>query len=291
MEPAAPSVWRCRDRRLALGREPRIMGILNVTPDSFSDGGRHDSVEAAVRHALVMACDGADIIDIGGESTRPGAAPVVAEEEIRRVVPVVESLVRAFSAWPGEAPLLSVDTRKAVVAERALAAGVAIVNDVTALTGDPGMAEVVRRAGAGVVLMHMRGTPAMMQEHPVYADAPREIAAYLGDRVRALVGAGLDPATLAVDPGIGFGKTVDHNLQLLAQLDALLALGRPVVVGLSRKSMLGRVTGRGPSERLAASLAGLAVSVWQGAHVIRVHDVRESVDAARVAAAVRGGRR
>jgi len=204
------------------------------------------------------------------------------------VIPVIEALARELADGRAEPPLISVDTRKAPVAERALRAGAAIVNDVTALAGDPAMPGVVRRAGAGAVLMHMQGEPATMQLQPAYGDVTAEVAAFLEERVRTLTAAGLDPATLAVDPGIGFGKTVEHNLRLVARLDGLAALGRPVVIGLSRKGFLGRLTNRDAGERLAGSLAGLSVAVWRGAHVVRVHDVRESVDAARVAAALRG---
>ena len=263
------------------------MGILNVTPDSFSDGGRYRLTEAAVRRGLELAVEGAAIIDVGGESTRPGALPVTVEEELDRVIPVIEALAGALAAGAGEPPLISVDTRKAPVAERALQAGAAIVNDVTALAGDPAMAEVVRRAGAGAVLMHMRGEPGTMQQNPVYDDVAAEVAGFLGERVKALVAAGLNPATLAVDPGIGFGKTVEHNLQLVARLDRLAALERPIVIGLSRKHFVGKLTGQGINGRLAGSLAGLTVAVWRGAHVVRVHDVRESVEAVRVAMALR----
>ncbi len=287
MAGTAALVWHCRERTLTLGGCPRLMGILNVTPDSFSDGGRFQQIDAAVRHGLDMARDGAAIIDVGGESTRPGSSAVAVEEELARVVPVVEALARAFADWAGEPPLISIDTRKAVVADCALAAGAAIVNDVTALAGDPAMPEVVRRHGAGAVLMHMRGDPATMQQSPAYGDAATEIAQYLRDRVAALEHAGLAPAALAVDPGIGFGKTLDHNLQLVARLDRLAALGRPVVIGLSRKGFLGKLTDRDVGDRLAGSLAGLAVAVWGGAHVLRVHDVRESRDAVRVVTALR----
>lgn len=284
----APSlVWRCRDRELVLGGMPRVMGILNVTPDSFSDGGRYRMTDAAVARGLELAAEGAAIIDVGGESTRPGALPVPVEEEMDRVLPVIEALARALAAGPGEPPLISVDTRKAPVAERALKAGAAMVNDITALAGDPAMAGVVRQSGAGAVLMHMRGAPETMQQNPVYGDVAAEVAGFLGARVKALVAAGLDPATLAVDPGIGFGKTVEHNLQLVARLDRLAALGHPVVIGLSRKGFLGKLTGRDINGRLAGSLAGMTVAVWRGAHVVRVHDVAESVDAARVAMELR----
>ena len=278
-------VWRCRDRVVRFGDRPLIMGILNVTPDSFSDGGRFRAAGAAIEHGLTMARDGADIIDVGGESTRPGADMVVLEEELARVMPVIEELGRELTG--DQAPLISVDTRKAAVAERALAAGASIVNDVSALTADPGMSGVARRNGAGVVLMHMHGEPATMQQAPRYEHAVAEVCAYLTDRLTALGAQGLDPETLAVDPGIGFGKSLEHNLQLLARLDTLVETGRPVVVGLSRKSFLGGLTGRGADDRLAGSLAGLVFVAMRGAHVVRVHDVRESVDAARVVAALK----
>lgn len=282
MNTAANTTWRCGDRVLDCGRRPLIMGILNVTPDSFSDGGLHAEAEKAVAHGLRMVQDGADIIDVGGESTRPGALPVSEDEEIGRVVPVIRALRRA-SGVP-----ISVDTMKAAVAEAALGAGADIVNDVAAMERDPRMAAVARVSGAGIVLMHMKGEPRTMQAQPEYADAPAEVCGYLAARVAALEAAGIDRARLAVDPGIGFGKTVEHNLQLLARLDELAAIGRPVLVGLSRKSFLGKITGRPVEDRLAASLAGLAFAVMRGARIIRVHDVRESADAVRVLAALAG---
>ncbi len=261
------------------------MGILNVTPDSFSDGGRHAGVEAAVRRGLEIAAEGADILDVGGESTRPGAEPVPVGEELARVAPVVEALCRELRG--AEWPLLSVDTRKAEVAERALAAGARIINDVTALGGDPDMPGVARRYGAGVVLMHMRGDPATMQADPRYGDVVAEVGTWLRERVSALTGQGLGEDTLAVDPGIGFGKTTEHNLQLLAGLGALAEVGRPVVAGLSRKRFLGMVTGQPVEGRLAGSVAGLVYAFLRGAHILRVHDVRASVDAARLLSALR----
>ena len=281
-----PLVWRCRERVLSLGDRPLIMGILNVTPDSFSAGGRDASPDAAIARGLALARDGADIVDVGGESTRPGAEPVGAAEEIRRIAPVVEALAAAVRG-AAEAPLISIDTRKAAVAETALAAGASIVNDVTALTGDPAMPDMARRYEAGVVLMHMRGEPATMQKNPAYDNAAHDVADTLAARVRTLCAAGFDAATLAVDPGIGFGKTLEHNLHILARLDLLLDLGRPVVIGLSRKSFLGKLTGREVNERLAGSLAALVLAAMGGAHVLRVHDVKESADAARVVAAWR----
>lgn len=273
-----PLSWRCRDRRLPLGRGAVIMGILNVTPDSFSDGGRFLDQAAAVRRGQAMAEEGALILDIGGESSRPGADPVPAEEEARRVVPVIRELARTTDR------LLSVDTTKADVAEQALAAGAHIINDITALTGDPGMAAVAHRHGAGVVLMHMQGTPRTMQAQPTYADVVGEVRGYLRDRVQALQAAGLDRATLAVDPGICFGKTVEHNLALLRGLPELAALGQPVLVGVSRKSFLGRLTGREVGDRLVPSLAALAFAVQRGAHILRVHDVKESCAVAQLLA-------
>ena len=254
------------------------MGILNVTPDSFSDGGRFLSPDAAVEHALRMARDGARILDIGGESSRPGAEAVSVEEELDRVIPVIERLASRYDGC------LSVDTTKAVVAEQALAAGAHIINDITALTGDPGMPDVARRYGAGVVLMHMQGQPRTMQVAPHYGDVLAEVVAYLGQRVSDLVLLGLDRSCLAVDPGICFGKTLEHNLELLRGLPTLARLGCPVVVGVSRKSFLGRLTGRETGDRLVPSLIALAYAAVRGAHILRVHDVKESCEVARLLA-------
>jgi dihydropteroate synthase len=262
------------------------MGILNVTPDSFSDGGRFLTPGDALARGRAMAAAGADIVDVGGESTRPGAAPVPAEEEIRRIRPVIEGL-RGLTGRDGAPLLVSVDTRKAAVAASACEAGAHIVNDISALTHDPAMAAVARRYATGVVLMHMQGTPGTMQTDPQYTDVVAEVVAYLDARRQAAAAAGLDPASVALDPGLGFGKTPDHNLRLLARVDALAALGRPVLIGVSRKSTLGRLTGRPPGELLAASLAALTAAVLRGAHIVRVHDVPESVDAATVIAALR----
>ena len=267
-----PSCWMCRDRALALGPAAAVMGILNVTPDSFSDGGRYLDHAAAVRRGLAMAGEGAAILDVGGESSRPGAAAVSVDEELRRVVPVVAELARQTGC------LISIDTTKAEVAEQALRAGAHIINDITALTGDPDLAGVARRHGAGVVLMHMQGTPRTMQEQPHYAEVVADVRAYLLDRVNALAAAGLDRARLALDPGICFGKTIEHNLDLLRGLPKLAGLGFPLVVGVSRKSFLGALTGRAVADRLAPSLAALAFAVQQGAHILRVHDVKESCE-------------
>jgi len=280
--------WRCGDRVLRIGPRPLVMGILNVTPDSFSDGGRHATTEAAVRRGIEMADEGADIIDVGGESTRPGAVPVPEADEIARVVPVIRALVKDFGGGPVR-PAISVDTRKAAVAEAAVAAGAVIVNDVTALGGDPAMAETVRRHRVGAVLMHMQGEPATMQRTPRYGDVTEEVGAYLSARLAAVCAAGVSADALAVDPGIGFGKTVDHNLKLLSGVPALVALGRPVVIGVSRKNFVGVITGRGPDDRMPGSLVAAVWAAFQGAGVWRVHDVKESVDAARMTAALREG--
>jgi dihydropteroate synthase len=262
------------------------MGILNVTPDSFSDGGCFRETDAAIRHGLEMAEAGADIIDVGGESTRPGAPPVMVEEELRRVMPVIRGLLDVFANKAGT-PLVSVDTRKADVARRAMEAGAHIINDVSALTEDVEMVPVAREYGAGVVLMHMRGEPRTMQQNPHYGDVVAEVTAYLAGRVSALKAAGLKADTMALDPGIGFGKTVEHNVKLIAGLSALVALGQPVLIGLSRKNFISKITGRDVAQRLAGSLAGAVWAAGQGAHIWRVHDIAESIDAARMIEAIR----
>ena len=272
----SPMLWRCRGIRMELDRRAVVMGILNVTPDSFSDGGKHLDPRLAVARALEMESDGAGIIDIGGESTRPGAEPVPAEIEAERVIPVIRALKGRLRA------VISVDTMKACVAEQALAEGAHVVNDVSALTHDPAMPGVVKSFGAGVVLMHMKGEPRSMQAAPEYSDVIAEIASYLEGRIQALSSAGLDPVTLAVDPGIGFGKTTDHNFRLLANIGAFERLGRPVVLGPSRKRFIGDTTGRTPEFRLAGTLAAVVCAVERGARIVRVHDVRETADALRV---------
>jgi dihydropteroate synthase len=258
---------------------PLDMGVLTVTPDSFSDGGLYLSPDAAVAHGRALAAAGADIIDVGGESTRPGAQSVSLDEEAARVVPVIRALSQAT-------PLpISVDTRHAAVARAALAAGAAIVNDVQGLA-DRGMVAAVREAGAGAVVMHMQGKPLTMQQAPRYNDVVEEVYAWLQHRVAALTAAGLDAETLVIDPGIGFGKTREHNLALLGSLRRFAGMGPPVLVGLSRKRMIGEITGAPVEDRLAGSLAGLVWCIWQGASVLRVHDVRESVAALRMATAL-----
>lgn len=276
--------WQCGGRRLPL-TTPLLMGILNVTPDSFSDGGSHANTAAAVAHGLRLAEEGADIIDVGGESTRPGARPVPVDEECRRVVPVIRALARET-----DRPI-SVDTRKAEVARRALAAGACIVNDVAALAGDAAMLPVVRDAGAGAVLMHMQGTPETMQQAPRYDDVVAEVRGWLERRVTEVVAAGIPAERLAIDPGIGFGKTLGHNLALLGALESLAAIGPPLLVGLSRKRFIGEITGAPVPERLAGSLTALVWCVWRGAGILRVHDVRASRQALRVAMALAAGAR
>ncbi len=261
------------------------MGVVNVTPDSFSDGGRFLDPAAAIAHARRLADEGADLIDLGAESTRPGAAPVPAEEQVRRLAPVVEALARESRAC------LSIDTADARVAERMLDRGAHVVNDVSALA-DPRMAGVVAQRGGGLVLMHMQATPRTMQEDPRYDDAAREVRAFLAARLAVATAAGVTADRVALDPGIGFGKTVRHNLELLARLDELAALGRPLVIGVSRKRFLGVLLDDLPTDqRLEGGLAAAAIAVHLGAHVVRTHDVRATARAVRVAAAIAGARR
>jgi dihydropteroate synthase len=276
--------WHLSDRVLSIGRRPLVMGIVNVTPDSFSDGGQHFSWEAGVRHGLELIEQGADLLDIGGESTRPGAVPVALEEELARVAPVVSKLARR-TAVP-----LSVDTSKAEVARQCLAAGARIVNDVTALAGDGDMAEVVRLSGAGVILMHMQGTPATMQAEPHYDEVVADVRRFLAERLRAATSRGIAGEKIILDPGIGFGKTLTHNLTLLARLDEFQDLGRPVCLGVSRKGFLGKVLGRPVEERLAGALAAVCYAMSRGAvQVVRVHDVRDTKDAVTLFAALSEG--
>jgi dihydropteroate synthase len=258
-----------------------IMGIVNVTPDSFSDGGLYLDCDAAIEQGLELERQGATILDIGGESTRPGAEPVDAAKERARVVPVIEGLVAA-----GTAARISVDTSKASVAEAALGAGATFVNDVTALRGDRAMAAVVAQAGADCCLMHMLGEPRTMQDDPHYEDVVREVRDFLLERMELAVGAGVQESKITLDPGIGFGKTVAHNLEVLRRLDEIVAVGRPVMIGTSRKSFLGRITGRADArERLAGTIATNVLAYERGARVFRVHDVAPVADALKVAAA------
>lgn len=270
---------RCRDRWLDLN-QPVVMGILNITPDSFSDGGRFIDASGRVRldqveeQANCMVLQGARILDIGGESTRPGAPEVSSVQEMERVIPVMERL-RSLDI------LLSIDTRKGVVAEAALAAGCHLVNDVSAGT-DEAVLHAVRRFGAGLCLMHMRGEPATMQHAPEYVDVVSEIGVYLAHQAERAVALGIDRASLVIDPGIGFGKTIQHNLRLLANLERLTETGMPILVGVSRKSFLGRITNRPVEERLYASIAMAVLAVEHGARIIRAHDVAATYDALSV---------
>jgi dihydropteroate synthase len=268
-------IWRCRGREVVCGQKTLIMGILNATPDSFSDGGMFLAAEKAVARGLQMVAEGADIIDIGGESTRPGAKPVEPAEEIARTVPVIKKLREKTDA------LISIDTRKAAVARAAVAAGADILNDVSALA-DPGMAAIAAESGAGLVLMHMLGTPETMQNDPRYDDVVSDVRNFLEERTAFAVSRGIAPEQIALDPGIGFGKTDEHNLALLNGIPVLAASGRPVLIGASRKGFIGRLTGKEPAGRLTGSLAVAGFSILRGAHILRVHDVKESCDAARL---------
>lgn len=272
--------WSIGRRTIDLAVRPCIMGILNVTPDSFSDGNRFLDTEKAVARALALEAEGADIIDIGGESTRPDAVPVSVEDELRRVIPVVERLAGRL-AIP-----LSIDTTKAVVAEAALAAGAEIVNDISAMTFDPRMAGVAAAAGAGVVLQHTRGTPGEMQKDTRYGDLIRDITTFLGEAIRKASLAGISEDRVVVDPGIGFGKDCKGNLEILRRLDEFSSLGRPVLVGTSRKSFIGTVLGRNVEERLFGTAATVALALANGAAIFRVHDVRAMRDVADMSWAI-----
>ncbi len=259
-------------------RPPVVMGVVNVTPDSFSDGGRYLAAGDAIAHGHELVAQGAGILDVGGESTRPGAEPVGAQEELRRVAPVLEGLADAGAR-------LSIDTTKARVARAALAAGADVVNDVSALRFDPGLAGVVAAADCDVCLMHMLGEPRTMQQNPRYDDVVADVKAFLEERLAFAVAEGIAEERVWLDPGIGFGKTAAHNLELLRRLDELVAVGRPVVVGTSRKSFLGRITGREVGERVAGTIATSVLALERGAAIFRVHDVAAVVDALAVAAA------
>ena len=255
---------------------PKVMGIVNVTPDSFSDGGRYSDTALAVAHARSLEGEGADLLDLGGESSRPGSTPVPLDEELRRVIPVIEA-VSAELSLP-----VSVDTTKAEVARRAIAAGASVVNDISALTFDPGLARVVADAGAGVVLMHMRGDPRTMQNDPRYDDVVSEVYEYLARRIEAAGVAGIPPERVAIDPGIGFGKKDRHNLELLRNLGRFASLGCVVLIGTSRKGLLGKMTGRPVDQRATASVVSALAAGVTGALVLRVHDVGPMADAIKV---------
>jgi len=271
------SRWNACGRSILDGSAPRakIMGVVNVTPDSFSDGGRWGTPELAAEHASRLVNDGADLLDIGGESSRPGSDPVPLDEELRRVIPAVEAIA-------GLKVPISVDTTKAEVARLAIRAGASIINDITGLTGDPAMVRVASETGAGVVLMHMAGTPKTMQAEPFYRDVVAEVHNYLAIRIEALETAGIPRDRIAIDPGIGFGKTFEHNLELLRNLRRFATLGCAILVGTSRKRFLGTITGRGVDERLIASVVSSLAAAEHGADVVRVHDVAAMSDAIKV---------
>lgn len=270
----------CGAFKLDLSR-PKVMGIVNVTPDSFSDGGRHASTTLALAHAQQLIADGVDILDIGGESTRPGAVEVGEQEELERVLPVIEGL-------RGSTIPISIDTCKPAVMRAALKAGVSMVNDVNALLAE-GALEAVAASDAAVCLMHKQGTPQTMQQQPQYRDVVGEVKAFLRDRIAAAEAAGIARERIVIDPGFGFGKTLAHNFELLRSLGRLCDLGVPVLVGLSRKSMLGAITGRDVQHRVSASVAAALIAVQNGARIVRVHDVRETVDALKILNAVNEG--
>jgi dihydropteroate synthase len=270
--PSTPLAWSFRGQTWELGGFPKLMGIVNVTPDSFSDGGEFLDQTRAIEQCLRLVDDGADLLDVGGESTRPGAVPVGEEEEIRRVVPVIAEVARRVSVP------ISIDTTKAAVARRALDAGAAIVNDISGLRFDPHMPEVCAHAQAGIVCMHMQGTPQTMQIDPRYTDVVREVADYLAQRLAALEACGIARERVVIDPGIGFGKTPDHNLTILKNIARFRALGRPVLIGHSRKRFLAKILGRTLDETSAATLGVSVAAALAGADLLRVHDVRATRD-------------
>ncbi|MBI1784870.1 dihydropteroate synthase [Candidatus Sumerlaeota bacterium] len=278
-------IWQCRQRRFDLTRRVLVMGILNVTPDSFSDGGKFNSPELAVNHALRLAAEGADILDIGGESSRPGAESVSVEEELRRVIPVIKAI------RPRVDCAISVDTVKSEVARAALEAGADIINDISAMSSDNEMMRLAADAGAGVVLMHMKGDPRTMQNSPQYDDVVTEVKAFLEDRKHAAMAAGISGERIALDPGIGFGKTLDHNLELLRRLERFKALGSPLLVGVSRKSFIRKIIGKSPEDqsddtvRLLDACSGSVqmAAILRGAAIIRAHDVASACGIARIA--------
>jgi dihydropteroate synthase len=278
-----PSALRVGARHLEFGARFYVMGIVNVTPDSFSDGGLFHSPDVAIEHGLRLVEEGADMLDIGGESTRPGAEPVSVEEELDRVIPVIEALARQTDA------ILSVDTTKAAVARHAVAAGATIINDISGLGFDPDMARTVAESGAALVLMHIRGTPRTMQHDIVYDDVVTDIFAYFEERIATAVAAGVDRRQIVLDPGIGFGKTVAHNYRLLRELHRFTSLEQPILLGTSRKSFLGAILdrpGEAASERVFATAASVACGLWAGADIVRVHDVAAMADVVRITEAI-----
>lgn len=269
-------VWKCRAKRLLCGKRTLVMGILNVTPDSFSDGGRYFNHAAAVERGIEICSNGADILDVGGQSTRPGAAPVTEAEEIRRTAPVIRDLAKEVDA------LISIDTMNSGTAHAALEAGAHIVNDVSAGENDPAMASMIADYEAGAVAMHMRGTPSTMQKDPHYEDVVSEVAGYLGDRLQAFLSANIAKEQIVLDPGIGFGKTVEHNLELLRHIDELSRLKRPVLIGASNKSFIGKLLDLPVGERESGSLGAAAYSILRGADILRVHAVKKTCQVARL---------
>ncbi|HVP76886.1 MAG TPA: dihydropteroate synthase [Thermodesulfobacteriota bacterium] len=272
---------RCRKQKLILGKRTLLMGILNVTPDSFSDGGLFFDKEKAVSYGLGMVAEGADIIDVGGESTRPGSKPLDVEEELRRVIPVIESLAKEV-----DVPI-SIDTYKAAVAQRAIEVGAQIINDISGLHFDPSLAEIAAREDTPLVLMHIRGTPETMQKDVLYRSLFPEIVQFLKDSIRTAESAGLDPGQIIIDPGIGFGKTVEDNLLILKHLSEFRILGKPILLGTSRKSFIGKILNTSVENRLEGTLATIAIGVLNGAHIIRCHDIPQAKKAIAVADAVR----
>ena len=264
----------CRGKRLTLGAYTHVMGILNVTPNSFSDGGQYLDVQQALGHAKLMVDEGATLIDIGGESSRPGASPVSSTEEVSRVLPVIRAVVDSLDV------VISIDTSKAEVARKALDAGAHIVNDITALRGDPEMVSVVAEMGAGLILMHMKGTPRTMQQAPQYEDVVRDVCASLTERVQYAEAQGVVPERIIIDPGIGFGKTTEHNIELLKRLSEFRSLNKPLLIGTSRKSFIGNILGLPITERVEGTVATVCWSIAHGADIIRVHDVNANVRAA-----------
>ena len=276
-------IWKIRDREIDLSRRARVMGIINATPDSFSDGGSFLDPQAALAHGLQMVAEGAEILDIGGESTRPGAQSVEADEEIRRVLPIIQALRRESQV------LLSIDTSKAAVARAALDAGADIINDVTGLRGDPEMPALAASSKAGIVIMHMQGEPRTMQVAPTYDDVVEEVGNFFRQALARSVACGIDPMRIALDPGIGFGKTPEHNRRLLAELSAFLEFGRPLLVGVSRKSFLGWLAGSSAmDDRFWPGVALTSLCRERGARILRVHDVKPHTEALRMTEAILG---
>lgn len=266
---------------ISLGERTCIMGVLNITPDSFSDGGKYLDKEKAVQRAMEMARGGADIIDIGGESSRPGAVSISAAEEIERVIPVVEALIGKI-----EVPI-SVDTRKSEVAKEALSKGASFINDITALRADGDMAKVIADFDAGCILMHMKGDPGNMQDAPHYDDVIGEISAYLAESIKLAEDSGIDPGKIIIDPGIGFGKTLEHNLLILKNLERFKELDKPIMVGTSRKSFIGKLTGKEADERIFGTAASIAAAILNGADIVRVHDVPQMREVSTIADSVK----